>query len=785
MKKTMISNEWQLSAPGIAGVKTVDLPNDFTIGLQRDPNAPGGAYNAFVPGGTGRYVKYLEKELQDIQHAIIDVDGAYMCSELLFNETHTGMHPHGYAPYLTDVSNLIRKGRPNRVEIITNAIQPSTRWYSGGGVFRDVYLWTGGEIRMEPGDVFAYTETASETEAVIRILVTLTSDRSFNGIVTASLDDNASCKVNVGAYQAGKCDCSLALIVHEPRLWNPDKPELYTLRLKFTEMGTGQATDEYETVFGIRTVQVDAHNGLRINGKTVKMRGGCIHHDHGVLGSAAFPCAEERKLTLLMGEGLNAIRTSHNPPSRALLDACDRLGIVVIDEAFDMWARAKTAFDYHLWFSDHWKTDLTAMIRRDRNHPCIIAWSTGNEVPESSGTDGNCAGLAQKLADAVRENDPTRPVSVSTFHMGASPDPNAPEAYKDDFKLLYNDFDNEGIDQSWETRTEKLFAPYDLAGYNYMYTFYRKHHMMYPERVMWGSETHALNFYDSWHTVLEMPSVIGDFTWTAYDNLGEAGTGRSCWARDGYIPHISTAGWPWRTCYQGDLDLCGYRRPQSFFRQAVWQGNAPLKIFTTHPEHYGEGFSGTGWHWYDVLDTWTFDDQWIGKPVLCEVYVDCDTVEWYVNGSKAGESAPEKAIARFTIPYEKGEIKAVALKSGMPVSEAILHTVGYPNKVSVSPEKEHIYADGRDLCWFDITVCDGSGERVPDAKNELTCIVNGGELLGIFSGDPANEDAYTSPTCHAFTGRAVAVVRTKTRGSVTVNVGGPGLLTGTASVNAL
>ena len=303
--------------------------------------------------------------------------------------------------------------------------------------------------------------------------------------------------------------------------------------------------------------------------------------------------------------------------------------------------------------------------------------------------------------------------------------------------------------------------------------------------MIWGSETIAIEFYNSWHATLRNSHVLGDFTWTAYDNLGEVGAGRFSWARDGLINYSAgLARYPWRSCYQGDIDLCGYRRPQSYFREAVWIGGTEPRIFTTHPEHYGEEFSGTDWHWYDVLDSWTFEDKYLGKPVKCEVYTDADEIKWFVNGRELGTSKPEKAIATFDIPYEKGEISVIAYKNGEECGRSSLATTGEAYAVKVEAETSSLKADSRDLCYFDIAVTDKAGARVAAAKSALTCIVDGGELMGIFSGDPANEDQYGSNRCHAFEGRAVAIVRTATPGTVKITVGGEGLYSGSAEVTA-
>lgn len=252
----------------------------------------------------------------------------------------------------------------------------------------------------------------------------------------------------------------------------------------------------------------------------------------------------------------------------------------------------------------------------------------------------------------------------------------------------------------------------------------------------------------------------------------------------GEILGLSLGGFPWRNCYQGDLDLCGFRRPQSYFREAVWRGNKNFKIFTTHPEHYGEEFSGTEWHFYDVNPTWTFDDIYIDRPVTAEVYTDADKVEWYINGRMVGESVPEKCVARIDTTYEKGNICAIAYKNGAEYAKASLHTTGQPAAINVVPEQEWFVADNRDLCYFDISVADSEGRLISEAENELTCLVQGGELLGIFSANPCSEDCFTSNTCHAFKGRALAVVRTDRKGNVGVLVYGEKLASGFAQAGS-
>lgn len=786
MQKICISKDWLLKAPGANEYKTIDLPNDYTISLPRSAHVPGGPSNGYFPGGDGRYVKYLTPESEP-QHVILDLDGAYMCAEIALNEDLLAMHPHGYTPFLVDLTDKMRFGRTNKLSITTHGLQCSTRWYSGAGIYRDVFLWTGGSVRVEPRDVFVSTLKADEKSATIKAAYQISSDIDAEARLTAALLNAegalvASAEGLCPVSAQGKAPLELMLTIHEPKLWSPDSPNLYTLK---TAVYVGdQLTDEAETIVGIRTIEADAEHGFRLNGKMLKMRGGCIHHDHGVLGAAAFPAAEERKLSLLKKAGFNAVRIAHNPPSLALLEVCDRIGLLVMDEAFDMWRNQKNAIDYHLWFEDWWARDIAAMVLRDRNHPCVVSYSIGNEIIERNGNSDGAAWSA-RLSAEIRKYDATRLVTSGVCGMWTRPEDIDPDDYKADFYQGHPDVGEGGVETSWPQWTQDYMAPLDIVGYNYLYERYELDHKLYPQRVIWGSETHAVHFYDSWQSVLRNDHVLGDFTWTAYDNLGEAGTGRALWARDGVITGISLADYPWRSCYQGDLDLCGYRRPQSYFREAVWLGHTEPRLFTTHPEHYGEGFTGTGWHWYDVLDSWTFDDAYLGKPVKTEVYTDADEIAFLLNGREIGRARPEKAVATLDIPYEKGELTAIAYKSGVECGRSSLQTVGAPSAIRVTPESERFTADRRDLCYFEITITDAEGRRVPYAQNELNALVDGGELLGIFSGDPKNEDQYTSCRCHAFEGRALAIVRTHAPGQVTLSVGGANLRVGSACAQAV
>jgi len=783
MIKRLLSKGWYFSN-NMKDYTPVDLPHDYQISSKRTPTAPSGSSNGYYPDKKGVYVKYLD--LSEDKHYVLDLDGAYMCTDIWLNENHVASHPYGYTPFLAELTPYVIEGMKNKLFISTSPLEKSSRWYNGNGLFRDVFLWEGGAVRVMPRDLFVYTKSIKGENATVVSEITVTSDIAtrvtLKGTIT-SPDGRAAAdfEKEIEVKADSKSSLSLSSEIEHAMLWDTESPNLYNIRLEV--ISSGKICDECELTFGIRTVKATAKDGLLINGKPLKLRGGCIHHDHGVLGSAAFPAAEERKLGLIKGMGFNAIRCAHNPPSLALLEYCDRTGIIVMDEAFDMWNKAKSQNDYHLFFDEWCLRDISYMVLRDRNHPSVISYSIGNEIHEIDGS-GRAAENSRMLAEEVRRYDKTRLVTSGLqkdFIALPKPDPYAPEDYK---KYLEERFHISDKTREVNAITDGYESPLDIVGCNYYYERYPIDHECNEKRVLWGSENVALSFYDSWKATLDNSYVIGDFTWTAYDNMGEVGAGQFKWARDGVQIGITLGAYPWRCCYQGDFDLCGHRRPQSYFREAVWGFDKEPHIFVTHPEHYGEGFSGTNWHWYDVNECWTYGESYVGRPVKVETYTSADEILWLVNGREVGRTKPVKAIATLDTVYEPGEITAVAYKRGEEISRYTLETTGAVSRISLRANKDVMLADRRDLCYIDIDLTDVGGRTVTDAENELTCSVTGGELMGIYSANPACEDQYTSPKCHAFKGRALAVIRTDKPGTVSVTVHSQALAGASVTVTA-
>lgn len=781
MRKECISNNWYFKEDwhggnqdwrgGEKGWYKVDLPHDYAMIRGRSPYFT--HHTGHYEGGSGRYKKYIKFDKK--QHVILDIDGAYMCAEIRINKSFIDIHPHGYTPYLVDMTDEIVVGCNNRIYIKTDDNQPSSRWYSGAGLYRDVFLWTGGDVRIEPRDLYVTTESASDAKAEITVHTWVSSDYDCKATLRVNIGGKEYI-VDVNARKNEKTQVNIPIVINNPKLWDIGQPNLYKL-MAYVEVD-GQIIDEYEQLVGVREISVTPTEGFKINGRKIKLQGGCIHHDHGGLGACAYPAAEKRKIRKLQEAGFNTVRISHNPPSTALMEACDALGMLVITEAFDMWNCEKTSRDYHLFFKDWCLRDIKYMVERDRSHPCIIFYSIGNEIHER---DCNHKGAywSRVLSDEIRKYDSSRPVTAAICGFWEEDDDEAPDDYKE--LIGYGKAESKNFIEE----VKEYIKPLDIVGYNYYYTRYDEDCTKYPERIIWGSETHTITFFDSWSKVMKYSNLLGDFTWTAVDNIGETGAGRLEWGvEEEFLSRLVINEYPWRTCFQGDLDLAGFRRPQSYFREAIWKENTEPKIFTVHPKHYKEAFAGTNWHWYDVVDSWTFEDEYIGKKCTCHVYTTADEVRFTLNGVAVGSARPEKGIAMIDISYEKGILAAEAIKDGKVVGKSEIKTTASPAQISVTPDKNDMLADGRDLCYFKIEVEDKDGNRIAASEAEIECEVEGGELLCMYSGQPANEDIYTAGKCHAFFGRALAVVKSKASGDVKITVKGKGLKEGTAVVSA-
>jgi len=759
------------SGGGEGGV--VNLPHDYSISQKRDPNARGGALNGYFPGGAANYYKNLfAPEDWNGKRIFLEFEGAYMNTTVRVNSNIVTVHPYGYTSFVCDITPYLHLGRDNLISVnVNNNAQPNTRWYSGSGIYRPVWLMVAPAIHIPAYGVFVSSPSLSKIEVATTICNTTREDVWVKVRNTVLDGENVVAQFCSDAYghptfvveESSERECLLAFDVPNAKPWSVETPYLYTLKTEV--LIDGEVAHETTTPFGLRTIEVSVNEGLKINGEPIKMKGGCVHHDCGLLGAASFARAEERKVELLKQSGYNAVRCAHNPPSPAFLDACDRLGMLVIDEAFDVWREEKMTLDYHIYFKDYWQQDMTSMIKRDRNHPSIIFWSTGNEIIERSGRSDGYA-LARELADFVRALDSTRPVT------------NAICAIWDALPLPPGEFSGnvDSFSDFWAELTEEFAAPLDVVGYNYLLGRYEKDGEKYPNRIIMGAETYAKECFDYWQATEKLPYVIGDFVWTAWDYLGESGLGRMRYVGDENF----TGAYPWHHAFCGDIDICGFKRPQSYYRDFVWGiGKAPY-IAVYKPENHGKKEFETewAWHWNDVVNSWIWPG-FEGKPIAIEIYSDGDEVELLLNEKSLGKKPAGKAnryIAHFETTYEPGQLTAVSYKNGTEIARSVLVSAGAPASIRLTPDRTQISV-GEDLSFVTIELLDKDGNVAHQANNKLYITASGtGVVQAVGSGDPLSEELYVGVERSVYYGRAMAVVKsTDEAGQLTLTVSAEGL----------
>ncbi len=526
--------------------RPVDLPHDFRIALEPDPASPGGTNEAFYPDGMGYYEKRFHVDAQAAASpCCLYFDGVYRLCEVRVNNQLLTLHKSGYSPFVVWLTGRLHEGE-NTVQLRVNAGPlPASRWYPGAGVYRGVELLSAAApAYILPDGLWLDTISLTEEGASLRLNAEVSPEA---GRVRFSLIDGDETLLDMEAEAQDGQACAEAQL-SPCRLWSAEDPHLYRLRAEV--LGPkGEVLDTEEVPCGVRTVAVNAEQGLLINGQPVKLKGGCIHHDNGLLGTASHRGAEYRKARLMKENGFNAVRCAHDPHSASFLRACDALGLYVVDEAFDAWREGKRAADEHLYFEETWEQQLEAMVRRDRRHACVILWSTGNEVQERSGMSDGAAWSA-RLAEKVRSLDRTRPVTNAI--CGFFEETELQEMALNTMSTLE---EGEGKDY-WAMKSEDYLAPLDVCGYNYLLDRYEKDHGLFPSRVFVGTESFPMEAAENWRAVEKHPYLIGDFVWTAWDYIGEAGIGRS-W----YGSEESPCGYPWRLAYCGDLDLTGRKRP--------------------------------------------------------------------------------------------------------------------------------------------------------------------------------------------------------------------------------
>ncbi len=718
--------------------RQIDLPHDWSIEDLPGTNSPfnpdvvNGIGVGFTTGGTGWYRKtFIVSPTQKNKKVTILFDGVYMNADVWLNGTHLGNHPYGYTSFYYDITDKIKWNEKNILAVQVKNEGATSRWYSGSGIYRHVWLKTFDPVHIAQWGTYIITPEVNVSSAKINIKTKVLNETNtsstitlINKIINANGKEitRTISRQNIAAND--NFEFNNDVVVKSPVLWSTENPRLYVVVSEVYL--NGKLSDRAENNFGIRTISFDATNGFLLNGKPMKLQGACFHNDNGPLGSKSFDRAEIRRVELLKASGFNAIRCSHNPPPPSFLNACDKLGMLVIDEAFDCWNNGKNENDYHLYFADWWQKDIQSMLLRDRNHPSIIMWSIGNELPYmgSKNTDDT----AKILADYVRSFEPTRPVTAAV--NGVS-------------KIMDN-----------------FFSALDVCGYNYAKDQYVVDHERKPNRVMFGTESYALTAFDYWMSVLDHPWVVGDFIWTGFDYIGEASIG---WR--GYEQEKNF--YPWNLAYCGDIDICGWKRPQSFYRDALWKKNQlslfvkPLQpSFPVNPKK--EDWSI--WNWDDVVSDWNWEG-YEDSTFEINIYSSCNEVELFLNNKSFGKKSTNRStkfMAVYNVPYKAGELKAIGYENGKQVNIYVLKTANKPTQIKLTADKNKINANGEDLSYITVELVDENGIRNPKAENLIHFTIEGaGTITGVGNANPVSIESYQQPQRKAWQGKCMAILKSK------------------------
>jgi beta-galactosidase len=699
-----------------------------------DKKSIGLFYTSYTIGGTGWYRKSFVMDKADKGKEVsVYFDGVYMESDVWINGHHLGSHKHGYTPFCYNLNEFLNQpGEENILSVLVKNIGENSRWYSGSGIYRHVWLRVTDPLNIPVWGVFITTPEVSEKKSKVSAIISVKNNSSVsasftikNTIISPDGKVVTSSEVKEFAETGAQIEAQQFLDVTAPELWSVETPFLYTLKTEL--IAEGRVLDSEETSFGIRSISFSPDKGFLLNGRHVILKGACIHHDNGPLGSVALDRADQRRIELLKANGFNAIRTSHNPPSQGFLDACDRNGILVMDEAFDMWLNPKRADDYHLFFRDWHKSDLQSMILRDRNHPSVIMWSIGNEIRERADSTG--LRITAELKGIIKALDTTRPVT-------------------------------EALCEFWETKgrpwsdSAPAYALLDICGYNYVHGEYEKDHDKYPERIIAVTESFALDIFENWKMATEKSYVIGDFVWTGMDYLGEAGIGQ-------VMTDSTTMCWPWMNANCGDLDLIGFKKPQAFYRDVVWD-RSKIEMAAEEIPPAGKEWMIRAWGWRREYPSWNWPGN-EGRKMKVNVYTKSDEVRLELNGKTIGTKKAEpgsRFIFTFSVPYEPGELKAVALSNGKEVAMRNLVTTGPAKNVQITTDRPIITNNINDLAYLTVELTDSKGNRVTDAALKVKFSVEGEAVLAaVDNGNPRDPKSFQSDSCNTFHGRCLAILR--------------------------
>ena len=793
MQKTDFNRDWTVQKDGSTEILHVNLPDDAMIREERSKENKTASASAYFAGGKYIYTKIFNlSEDETRQTLILEFEAVYQNAIVFLNGRQVAERPYGYTNFFVDITGKVIAGTNELKVVADNADVPNSRWYSGSGIYREVHLYRSESSYIRP-------------EGLKVQIVDLNTIHIF---ADAVMQPNEKIVLEIFS-DSGKIASAegtdVTITIPDAHLWSSEDPYLYTCQATLLQGGT--VIDTAKSSFGIRTLSW-GKDGFLVNSKSVLFRGACIHHDNGVLGACGFHDAEFRRVRILKEAGFNAIRSSHNPISKAMLDACDKLGMYVIDEAFDMWLIKKNPYDYAgETFSKWWKADIAAMISKDYNHPSVVMYSIGNEITELGLATGQ--EQARIMTEFCHTQDHTRPVTAGINLMLATMAKSKKSIYGTDedgnvknsgtggmddaptsefFNIMMNKMGGL-INKAAKTKKATAIAEimsdiFDIPGYNYASSRYKIDAKNHPEQATTGSETLPQTLYDNWQLVKSISTMTGDFMWTGYDYLGESGIGTIQYkdkkTKQPADPGLIISGGA------GIIDICGKKRPEVGWSKIIW-GLQKTPTIGVDPYTRADYFQSLSmWRITDAVESWSWEGC-EGKKASVTVYSDAAKVELFVNGKSAGKKKTKKDIAKFKkIPYEAGKIEAVTYdSSGKETGRTSLISATGKTLIKLTPEATSLCANGQDLCFLNIDLIGENGITKSSVDQNLKIEISGpATLQGYGSARPNIEKSFCSDTFKTFYGKSLAVIRAGYEpGTVTVKVSGKGLDTQKLTLN--
>lgn len=792
MEKLSLNKNWICYVTGKRETQfATDVPHDAMLLDEKSETSAGGVNTGWIEAQDYTYERNLHiSEKWNGKKLLLEFEGIYRKATVYVNRKKAAYHEYGYTGFYVDITESVNYGADNEIKVtVVNSDQPNSRWYSGTGIYRPVWLYIFPTEHILRDEIRVKTLDYQKKKIAVDVKTTgvgMLCTEIFDGeklIVSKTIQSEDTVENAICDVKEKTVEYHTEMVLEQTELWSPKYPKLYTCRVTFGE-------DIQEVRFGIRTVTCDAEHGFCINGKRVILRGACIHHDNGLLGACAYDFAERRKIRILQENGYNAIRSAHNPCSKAMLDVCDEFGMLVMDEYIDGWYIHKTKYDYADIILDNYKTDIADLVAKDYNHPSVIMYSTGNEVSETAQKKG--IKLCENLTETLHVLDGTRPVTcginiffnfLSSMGLGVYSDKKADQTAKDvkKKKSVGSEFFNElagvlGADfmktgatlYPCDVKTKDAFAKMDVAGYNYGIKRYRHDLKKYPNRIILGSETFCADAYKFIEMAKEEPRIIGDFVWAGMDYLGEVGIGS--WEYKEYAKRFDN-GPGWVSAGSGRIDLTGKPLAELTYTKVAF-GLEKIGIGVV-PVHYAhEAHSPSAWKMSNAIESWSFEGC-EGKKTSVEVYARAHHVSLYVNGECVGTKNIKKDCkTNFHVAYHSGELKAVSYdENNCKIAEKILKTADAETRLTLAPEQEIVRED--DLVYIRMKYTDFEGEWKPMIRGSIRVTVEGGKILGIGSACPYYERSYHGDTADTYYGEAMVIVKPDTAKELFVKAESP------------